>query len=335
MRFFCLNRLSSLAYPFMSWPFQRMRYAAPVVLKALSAIYCVLGLAGGVMAAEQTVRMVITAAFVSESGLPVYEDMAGYLAQKLRREVKVVSGISYEESDLLLRQGVIQVGFVCGLPYIHNSALGNYKLLAIPVMGLKKDDFADTPGYEDTPGKYFSYTIVHKDSPATSWQDLRGLSYAYNDQNSNSGYNMPRYQLVQLGAKRWEDWFSKVVVSGSHEESIRLVARGIVDSSSVDSLVLDYDRKHGNADALNVKVITTLFPGGAGVPPVVVSSKTDPQLAQALQDALLNMHNDPQGKRILGAMLMLRFDPPDDSNYDDIRRMEHAARSSGFVDHRP
>lgn len=29
---------------------------------------------------------------------------------------------------------------------------------------------------------------------------LKGKSYAYSEKNSNSGYNMPRYKLVQMGA---------------------------------------------------------------------------------------------------------------------------------------
>lgn len=293
--------------------------------------------AGKVTATEtpEVVRMVITAAFVSERGLPVYEDLAKYLTRHLKIETKVIGGLSYAESDMLLKQGVIQVGFVCGLPYTRAFRDGDYKLLAVPVMALKEGVFPDVPGYEKTPGKYFSYTIVRKDSLLKSWQDLRGHRYAYNDHNSNSGYNMPRYKLVQLGARSWEDWFSKVTVSGSHEQSIRLVARGFVDASSVDSLVLDYDRSIGDADALNVKVIEVLHPGGAGTPPVVISSRADPVLAEKLKQALLKMHNDPDGQRILKKALMLRFDPPNDRNYDDIRQMAAAAHRFGFRDHRP
>jgi phosphonate transport system substrate-binding protein len=285
-------------------------------------------------AAEQELKLVVTAAFVSEKGLPIYEDLAKYLGKKLNRDAKVISGLSYTESDLLLNQGIIQVGFVCGLPYTHAMKAGTYRLLAVPVMALKKGAFPDVPGYENVPGKYFSYTIVRKDSPFKSWQDLRGHSYVYNEQNSNSGYNMPRYKLVQLGARSWEDWFSKIEVSGSHEESIRLVSRGIVDASSVDSLVLDFERSIKDPDALNVKVIEVLgYPQGAGIVPVVISNKTDPRLASELQATLVNMHKDPEGRRILHKAMILRFDPPNDKNYDDIRQMEQAAHDAGFRDH--
>lgn len=309
-----------------------------VTLKKLSSLSMGIALSltlasGTALAAAKDVKMVVTAAFVSDKGMPIYEDMATYFSKKLGWNVEVVSGLSYSESDEMLDSGVIQVGYVCGLPYTHKKAEGKFDLLAIPVMGLKKGVYPDANGYEDIPGKYYSYTIVRKDSPISSWDDLKGKSYAYNDQGSNSGYNMPRYKLVQMGKKSWEDQFSKIVVSGSHEESIRMVSKGIVDASSVDSLVLDYDRSIGDTDALNVKIIEHLHPGGAGAPPVVISKKADPEIRDALKKVLLDMHNDPEGKEILKKALVIRFDPPNDANYDDIRNMEKAAADAGFKDH--
>jgi len=284
-------------------------------------------------AASQDIKMVVTAAFVSENGLNVYSNIARYLSKHLGADVQIISGTSYRESNLLLEQGIIQVGFICGLPYVQERAKGAVSLVAIPVMAADAGQIPGTPGYAKSPGKYYSYTIVRKDSPLHSWQDLKGKSYVFNEVTSNSGYNMPRYKLVQLGAKSWGDWFSRVEVSGSHEESIRMVARGLVDASSVDSMVLDYDLHIADADARNVRVIATLFPGGAGIPPVVVGNGVSPKLRQALQDALVGMDKDPEGRKILKSALLQRFAPPDDHNYDDVRRMVKAAKQAGFHDY--
>lgn len=303
--------------------------------RSLILIICMcvaLSVSVSAFSAVKNVKMVVTAAFVSDKGMSVYEDMAKYLSKKLGWEVNVISGLSYSEADEMLDSGMIQVGGICGLPYVHKQAEGKYELLAIPVMGLKKGTWKDAPGYEDVPGKYYSYTIVRKDSSVKSWKDLKGKSYTINDLGSNSGYNMPRYKLVKLGAKSWTDYFSKVVISGSHEESIRMVSKGIIDSSSVDSLVLDYDRSIGDPDALNVKIIEVLHPGGAGAPPMVISKKADPSIKEGFREVLLNMHNDPEGKKILDSALMLRFGAPDDSNYNDIRTMEKTAIDAGFID---
>lgn len=305
-------------------------------VKMLLAGACVFAMtvAGGGEANAEKVKLVVTAAFVSNAGLDVYDSLAEYLGKKIGKEVEVVSGLSYAEADAGLDSGDIQVGAVCGLPYVHKFAEGKYELLATPVMATKKGRWADAPGYEKIPGKYYSYTIVKKDSPIKSWADLKGKTYAFNDMGSNSGYNMPRAKLVKLGAKGW-DYFSKVIVSGSHEESIRLVSSGVVDASSVDSLVLDYDRSNDDSHANNVRIIETLFPDGAGAPPMVISKQADPALKEPLRKALVGMDKDPEGKKILEASLLLRFDPPNDHNYDDIRAMEKAAHDAGFKDYKP
>jgi phosphonate transport system substrate-binding protein len=300
-----------------------------VVLSALMVMLAVLP------ARAADLRAVVTAAFVSEQGLAIYDELAQYLGAKTGDDITTLSGLSYAEASLLLSRGIVQVGFICGLPYVEGRQRSGVQLLATPSMKASAATFDDVPGYAGLPGRYFSYTIVHKDAPYRSWQDLRGSHYVYNDQNSNSGYNMPRFQLLQLGALAWEDWFDRISVSGSHEESIRLVARGLADASSVDSLVLDYERARGAPDALNVKVIETLFPGGAGAPPVVVSATTPRAKAEALRKALINMHLDPAGRAILDKANIDRFLPAEDSNYDSIRKMAAAARAAGFRDHTP
>jgi phosphonate transport system substrate-binding protein len=278
-----------------------------------------------------SIKIVVTAAMTSLKGMPVYDEMARYVARKLAWNVKVVSNLSYAEADNMLDKGIIQVGFVCGLPYVQKVAEGKYGLVAIPIMSMKKGAFPDAKGYDGIPGKYYSYTIVRKDSPLKTWADLKGKSYAFSDIGSNSGYNLPRARLVSLGAKDWT-YFSNVIVSGSHEESIRLVASGAVDASSVDSLVLDFDRMAKDAAALNVRIIEHLGP--AGIPPVVVSKMADPSIRQAMMEVLLAMHHDPEGRNILDKAMVTRFDPPDDRNYDDIRAYRKTAKDAGFVDYK-
>lgn len=282
---------------------------------------------------QDEVKIVVTAAFVSERGMPIYNELAEYISQELNQKTSIVSNLSYQHSNLLLDKGIVQVGFVCGLPYTHKKEEGTQELIAIPIFKTTNTQFKDTSGTARKAGKYYSYTIVHKDSKIRNWKMLKGKSFAYNDQLSNSGYNMPRYKLISLGAKSWNEYFNKVVVSGSHEESIRMVAEGLIDASSVDSLVLDFDRSINEKFSMSVKVIETLFPEGAGVPPVVMSTNTPVYLREKIRKIFLNMHNNKRGKEILDKALLLRFDKPQDSNYDDIRLMEQAAKKAGFIDH--
>jgi phosphonate transport system substrate-binding protein len=301
--------------------------------RRICAVLLVLHTTGGAVQAEsRSLKMVVTAAFVSNAGLDVYDDIAAYLSKRTGYKIEVVSGLSYAEADDALAKGTVEIGAICGLPYIHKAQRDQVELLAIPVMAATAGTWPDVPGYDNVPGKYYSYTIVKKDSDLKKWSDLRGKTYAFNDIGSNSGYNMPRYKLVQLGARSWTEYFSKVRVSGSHEESIRMVAEGLVDASSVDSLVLDFDRANDDPYASNVRVIETLFEGGAGAPPFVISKKVDMSFKQSLQDVMTSMHRDPEGSHILKRALLREFMPPNDANYNDIRSFENAARKAGFQD---
>jgi len=63
-------------------------------------------------AESKNVKMVVTAAFVSDKGVIVYEEIAAYVKKKLGWDVMVVSGLSCTETDEMLDTGIIQVGYV-------------------------------------------------------------------------------------------------------------------------------------------------------------------------------------------------------------------------------
>ncbi|MEM9461749.1 MAG: PhnD/SsuA/transferrin family substrate-binding protein [Myxococcota bacterium] len=261
----------------------------------------------------------MSAAFVSEAGVPVYDEIADYVSGKLGEEVEFVSGFGYATINGMLESGAVDVGFVCGLPYVllHDRDPPPVHLLAAPVMKAAR--------YQGKP-KYYSDLIVGRDSEIQTLHDLRGRTYAFNEELSNSGYNMPRWRLLELGLR--DGFFGKVVRSGSHEESISMVADGRADGSFVDSLVLEYDRAHGLGGADRVRVVESVGP--AGIPPVVVSDKVPPDLRERLQGVLLRMHEDPRGQGILNRALVARFVEVGDDNYDDIRTMMRRAEDTGF-----
>ncbi|MDH5388216.1 MAG: phosphate/phosphite/phosphonate ABC transporter substrate-binding protein [Gammaproteobacteria bacterium] len=266
------------------------------------------------------IRVVMSAAFVSESGVAIYDEIARYLAEKLNHKVAFVSGFSYSTINSMLDSGMADIGFICGLPYVmeKDQPQPSIDLLLAPVM---KD-----PKYKDKP-IYYSYVIVHKDSKINNFSDLKGLRFVFNDEISNSGYNMPRAQLIEMGETK--GFFGSVVRAGSHEESIRMVASGKSDASAVDSLVYDYDLIKNPKYASQTKIIKTLGP--AGIPPVVVSVKTPVSLRNKIKDILLGMKDDPVGKAILEKVLVDRFTVVDDSNYDGIRQMKKQAQDSSYM----
>ncbi len=270
--------------------------------------------------AGKTIRLAMSAAFVSESGIGVYSRLARYLTTRSGVQTEFVSGLAYGTINSMLADGTVHCGFICGLPYVmlRDEPRPAARLIAAPIMKAAR--------YQGQP-KYYSDLIVRADSPYQSIHDLKGKTYVYNDEISNSGYNMPRYRLLQLGLTN--GFFGKVLRSGSHEESIRMVAAGEADASFVDSLVLDYDREKGLGQAREVRVLESVGP--AGICPIVASARMPEELRDSLQRALVTMHEDPEGRKLLDEALLDRFTVVDDSNYDDIRSMREAADKAGFT----
>lgn len=266
-------------------------------------------------------RVAMSAAFVSEAGVPVYGEIVDYLAQRSGAPLELITGLGYSTITQMLEAGAVEYGFICGYPYIlaHDQPTPKVELVAAPVM---KD-----PRYLHRP-VYFSDLIVQKDSPLKSIKELHGLTYVYNEETSNSGYNMPRAYLVQLGLTK--GYFGKVLRSGSHEESIRMVATGLADASFVDSLVLDYDRVRGLGHAADVRVIDSLGP--VATVPFVVSSAAPATARGLLKSRILTMHEDAEGRKILDKALVERFADVADSDYDAIRAMKKSAEDAAFME---
>ncbi|MDI1443527.1 PhnD/SsuA/transferrin family substrate-binding protein [Polyangium sp. 6x1] len=271
-------------------------------------------------AAARPVRMVMSGAFVSESGINLYESIAHYVARKNGITIEVTTGLAYSTINSMFETGAVQLGFICGLPYtvLRDMPTPRVELLAGPIMKY--------PRYGGRP-VYFADLVVRSGSSYHSLEDLRGRTLVYNDERSHTGYNAPRHHLMEHGFA--SGFFGKIVRSGSHEESIRMVAAGEADASWVDSLVLDYDREKHLGRAGEMRVLESIGP--MTVSPLVVSPDLPAELRAALRRTLLGMHQDPDGKRLLDAALIERFVPVEDAQYDGHRSMKNAAEEAGTV----
>jgi phosphonate transport system substrate-binding protein len=141
------------------------------------------------------VRALKSASCMAENSETTCREIAGYVAGRLGIVVEFVDNIPWQERESLFDRGDIQVLWICGLPYVRKSDLGEppLDLLAAPV--------AEGDRYENKP-LYFSDIVVHRDSEFHAFADLRGASWAYNESRSHSGYNVIRHYLATLGRIR-------------------------------------------------------------------------------------------------------------------------------------
>ncbi len=243
-----------------------------------------------------------------------YQEIIDYIGARIHRPVRMVHRRTYEEMDGLLERGEVKIAFICSAPYVKDRERFGVELLVA----------ASANGST----RYQSYIIVHNDSPIKSFPELKGKSFAFTDPGSNTGKIYPTYLLKTMGYM-YGNFFGRTVYSYSHNKSVEMVAKKIVDGAAVESLVYEHMRKTGSPYTGQTKIIKRSPP--YGIPPVVVTRDIDPRLKNEVKEAFLSMRNTPKGKAILDAMMIDGFVEVPDSNYDTIRGMERAVTGISAV----
>ena len=254
--------------------------------------------------------------FLAPSIMPVYEAVTAEVGRRLGIETELVVETDYEACA----KDKNEVCFVCSLPYIEFERQGISPAVPLAAPVLEGDRYADRP-------IYYSDVIVHRDSPFSSFLDLRGQSWAYNEPLSHSGYGITRYHLVKLGETH--GFFGSVVEAGFHEEAIRMVAAGEVDASAIDCQVLAVALRDDPALARSLRIVDALGP--STIQPVAVSKRVPLELRRRILSVLVSLHEGRDVRERLALGLVKRFVPVDPSSYDDIRMMRDACEAARFM----
>ena len=255
--------------------------------------------------AEPPLKIGVASMITPVDAVKYYQDVIDYIGKEIGRPVQMVHRRTYEEMDELLERGEVKVAFICSAPYVKNRERFGVELLVAPSVHGKST--------------YHSFIIVHNDSPIKSFTGLKGKTFAFTDPKSNSGKLYPTYLLKTMGSTP-EKFFQRVLYSYSHNKSVEMVAKKIVDGAAVESIVYDHMMKTGSPYVKQTKIIKRSPP--YGIPPVVVTRDIDPEIRKKVKEAFLGMGKSGKGRVILDAMMIDGFVEVPDRNYDTIRAME-------------
>jgi phosphonate transport system substrate-binding protein len=257
-------------------------------------------------AGEPSLQIGVAAMISPRESFAFYDALIAYVGRQAGRHADMVQYSTYDEMDTALERRALDYAFICSGPYVRDRAKFGVELLAAP----------------QAHGKpfYYAYVIVPAAGPARSLADLRGKRFAFTDPRSNTGRLVPEYLVVREFKVAPEAFFGTSKYTGSHDRSIDEVNAGAVDGASVDSLIFDYIAARSPERVKNVRIVAKSIP--FGIPPFVAVKGAEPKLRARIQQVLLEMHADPEGKRILDGIMVDRFIVPVDSNYDAVRDME-------------
>ncbi|HHH40299.1 MAG TPA: phosphate/phosphite/phosphonate ABC transporter substrate-binding protein [Sedimenticola sp.] len=225
-----------------------------------------------------------------------------YLEQKLGEPVRFVQRQSYREITQLLLDGQLDAAWICGFPYVRFRE--RLRLLGVPL-------------YHGKP-LYRSYLIVPADDQQTrSYGDLEGAVFAYSDPDSNSGFLVPQAELRRRGIDPAR-FFSKTFFTWSHRDVVRAVADGLARGGAVDGYV--WDTLSQTHPELTRRTRVVWRSGYFGFPPFAVRATLAADDFDRLQQVLMGMAADPQGRKLLRRLNLDGFGRGSDRLYDSIRK---------------
>ena len=213
---------------------------------------------------------------------------------------------TYLSPDLL-------IGHTCGYPYLKRWQ-ATHEPVAVPVF--------DLPGCEDT--RYCSWFICRADDERDSLAGFSQGVVAVNHADSNSGMNVLRFALRDLGSGR--RFFRRVLDSGSHTQSMRLVARGEADLAAVDAVSFHHAAGMDPALAEGLRIFDRSA-ATTGLPFIRPrgSEFEAARIVPALNEALSSL---PATAR--DTLRLTGFRPVEASAYGQMLRMEREAIDSGY-----
>lgn len=219
---------------------------------------------------------------------------------------------SYRE---IWRDPSLLFGQTCEYPMTRSLA-GTLTLVATPRYS--------APGCEGA--FYRSAIVVRAQDPADSLAEFRGRCCVVNEIDSNSGMNLLRAAVAPLA--RGTRFFASVHLSGSHRQSVQMVAAGEADIAAIDCVTLAHlQRFH---PALLAQVRTLCWTPRSPSLPFVTARSTDERTLRALRSALETVVAEESLRSTREQLLLVGLDLQPDPGLRRLRRLEHGAAALGY-----
>jgi len=251
------------------------------------------------------------------TGVVLKEDLVNliqwqkYLSAHTGLDINLKFMRTYSEMKNRFKEKQIDFAYVCGATYVDLMPTHNAELLVVPL-------FQSKPYYE-------SLVITRKKNTYKRLDDFKNKLYAFSDPESNSGSLVPQYQLLKRGYAP-NKFFSRIIYTYDHGESILAVLNGFVDGASVDSVVYaSFLKDHKDAEE-KLKIVERFGP--YPITPIIINKSISKRIKQKLVSALLQMSQDKKGKLILKKMGIDGFVLPHNLSYAKIAKLKFILESA-------
>jgi phosphonate transport system substrate-binding protein len=172
------------------------------------------------------------------------------------------------------------------------------------------------PVNPDGTSTYHGYILVRKDSGIRTVADMRNRTIAFVEKATTAGYIFPLAYLRRNGVMKIDGYFKEYYFTGSHDAAINAVLSGNVDIACAKNTV--YDIMAEKDSRLHKELL--ILARSPDVPSNGLGLRRDMlfSIKNDLKKTLLDMHKDPDGKKVLETFGVLRFIETTKEDYQPV-----------------
>ncbi len=249
-------------------------------------------------------RITIAPVISSPQSRESYRSLLSYLPEKIEHPVELVMRSSHGEVTQLLKHNMVDIALICPASYMEIKETEEYEVLAVPQ--IEGQVF------------YKTHIIASAEDDFNSLKDLHGETFVFTDPLSFSGNLYPIHLLEQAGEEP-DTFFADYFYSYNPENSVLAVAEGWIGGGAVNSLVFDYLVENNPELKENLQIIESS--SRVGYVPFVVNKNLPKELKEKLQNVLVEMHREEEGRKALAELRMERFLSPGEVDYESFNQL--------------
>ena len=170
----------------------------------------------------------------------------------------------------------------------------------------------------DNTSTYHGLIFVRKDSGITSVRQMKGKRFAYVDKATTAGYLFPQDYLHRHGVSNCEEYLKECYFTGTHEDAIEDVLNKKADIGAAKNT--EFDRLARSNPRVRKELV--VLSRSLDVPEngIALRKDIDASLRKRVKEALLNMHRDADGKKVLEQFGAQRFIETTNQDYGVVLR---------------
>lgn len=241
----------------------------------------------------------------SEEQIAELKALSEYLEEKLKRKLDIQVQKDYETAINLLVNEQVEIAYLGPLSYVEAKQRNPY---IEPIVA---------PITKATGRPWHTSVIIANSAKIKDVKDLTNKRFGFVSKSSTTGFLVPNVELFQKEKINPNNTFSEIKFLGSHDKALAALIADEVDAVAVEQEAYFKAKQEKKLDPEQYHQIWESSP--LPTAPIVVSSKLDPKLINALQKALIDA---PEGIVAVSGVETAGYTIVDDTNYEPIRQLQ-------------